>query len=272
MDAIGDADYALHAHSELSSAASNGHLYLAHFGFVQALYLQQVATEVLCSTLDFNDLRASVREELSDIRDVRNDIAHMADRSGGKRPIGIVRMSMTVNTLTRYSFGHFDEEHGDVYEEVNCRELAGRQNAVLIRILTTVLDRLRSSEREHRARFRADPLAPTFCGFHYAIEKLAGGVRGDESAMALGLAIGALNALDGSVDSFVAGLQRRNLVDNWLNADIVAARKALSRMREMVVERREPVDAEAMVLLVQDRVKRLKQYAESCDATYAADP
>lgn len=271
MDAIGDAEHALDAHAELTEGASRRHLYLAHFGFVQALYLQQDAVTNLCETLGFSDLADCVRVELSDVRDVRNDVAHMTDRERGRRFVGIVHMSMTANSFERYSFGDFDVEHG----AVDCSALAGRQHAVLGEVLDLAVERLREDEREHRERFRSQPLADAFHGMSYSIGKLAAGARHARDQADIALAIGSLNSLDRSVEAFAVALAQRGIVpgvNEWADHETAEAREAVARMRQLLSEGGGTIDAEAMVLLVREKLTRLEETARSYDRTYAENP
>ena len=271
MDAIGDAEHAIDAHAELTDDANTGQLYLAHYGFVQALFLQQDAVANLSRAFGFNDLADCVREELSDVRGVRNDVAHMTDREQGQRFVGIVQMSMTANSFFRYSFGDFDVDHG----LVDCGHLAGRQHALLGEVLDQVVERLREDEREHRARFRAHLLADAFHSSSYSVGKLAEGARHAHDQTAIAFAMGALGSLDRAVQAFATGLEQRGRypgVNASLDDNIGAAREALTRMRELLSAGGGTVDAEAMVLLVREKVGRLEDAARSYDRTYAENP
>lgn len=270
MDAIGDAEHAIDAHAELTDDANTGQLYLAHYGFVQALFLQQDAVAHLCTAFGFSDLADCLREELSDVRGVRNDVAHMTDREH-RRFVGIVQMSMTATSFFRYSFGDFDVDHG----LVDCGHLAGRQHAVVGEVLDQVVERLREDEREHRARFRAHLLADPFHASSYSIGKLAEGARHAHDQAAIAFAMGALGSLDRAVEAFAAGLEERGRypgVNAALDHDIGAAREALTRMRELLSTGGGTIDAEAMVLLVREKVGRLEDAARSYDRMYGEDP
>lgn len=269
MDAVGDAEYAIDAHAALADGTDLGLLYLAHFGFVQALYLQQDAVRHLCECLGLADLAKDV-DALDDVKQVRNDLAHMTNRAG-RRFVGIVRPSMTAQKFVRYSFGDNDLHH----DEIVCCDLLLKQRGVLSRVLDKAIAVLADDERRHRATFQGDMLSAIFDKLSYPMEKIAVGARHlrkeDDRVVALVM----VEVISDTVTKFQGALATRGWfpnVDPSVDREFEIAGRAIERLRQLLNPEANAIDAEAMALLLTTTVQRLAKSAEGLDEHYAKAP
>lgn len=273
MDAIGDAEWALAAHARLANqeTGDEGMFYLAHFGFLQALFLQQDAVVQLCSALGMVDLGDTVKLDLREVRETRNDIAHMTDRERGRRFVGIVRISMTSREFTTYSFGS-----GGMNESVvSCAALSRQQFRCLFGVLEAAVTRLRDRERAHREKFRSISLQRIFHGADYCLQKLHAGVGTEVTPNDRSFAGGSLDSLQRMVREFGEAAAARGEgreSNQYVAHALEATEQALLRMREMLESHPDSIDAVAMATLVDSRLRRVLELASAVDRTYAQDP
>lgn len=269
MDAVGDAEYATAAHADLGGVTEPGQLYLAHFGFVQALYLQQDAVRHLCECLGFADLAKNV-DALYDVKQVRNDLAHMTNRAG-RRFVGVVRATMTAQKFVRYSFGEYDLQQG----EIVCCDLLLRQQSVLGKVLDDAIALLADDERRHRAAFRSDMLSTIFDKIGYPMEKIAVGARHLQKEDDRVVAVAMVEVISDAMTKFQEALGRRGWFPNVhpsVDHDLGIGRRAVDRLRQLLNPEADSIDAQAMALLLTATVRRLVESAKDLDEHYAEDP
>ena len=111
MDLVEDTDKAVQAYCQMPEDVDGGHLYLATYGVLQALFVQSDAYRRMRRILGFDP---ELSTELKEIRDLRNcAVGHPADRGG--KPYGIMAISLTNTGFTLYSFD-------DLYAEKSKQE------------------------------------------------------------------------------------------------------------------------------------------------------
>lgn len=268
MDAVADAEHALEGHTELARRLGGlgpGPLYLVHYGFVQALYLQQTAVSTLCRALGLDDLEKRV-EELQHLKDLRNDVAHPTDRRGGKQSFGIVQISMTPGSFELFEFGGADFK----LRLVDCAAIRCEQDAALQSILGAVVERLVTQENDHRMKFRAEKLTEHFKGISYLLGKIAEGASDfDNRERAANVTIGRTNVdlVRERVLKFRDALHRRGLSE-VSRYEVERALKACDRLAAYYETAADPFAAEAMTELLCKSVASLTETAESLDRTY----
>lgn len=269
MDAVGDAEYATAAHADLRDVTDPGLLYLAHFGFVQALYLQQDAVRHLCECLGLADLSKNV-DALDDVKQVRNDLAHMTNRAG-QRFVGVVRASMTAQRFVRYSFGEYDLHQ----VEIVCCDLLLKQQRVLGKVLDDAIALLADDERRHRAAFRGEMLSTIFDKLGYPMEKITVGARRLRKEDDRVIAVAMLEVVSDAMTEFQEALAQRGWFPNVspsVDHNLGVGRRAIERLRQLLIPEADSIDAEAMTLLLTTTVERLVESAKDLDEHYAEDP
>lgn len=269
MDAVGDAEYATAAHAELGDVTDPGQLYLAHFGFVQALYLQQDAVRHLCECLGFADLAKNV-DALDDVKQVRNDLAHMTNRVG-RRFVGVVRATMTAQKFVRYAFGEYDLQQ----REIICSDLLLKQQRVLGKVLDDAIALLAEDERRHRAAFRSDMLSTIFDKLGYPMAKVTVGARHLQKEDDRVVAVAMVEVINDTMTKFQEALAQRGWFPNVhpsVDHDLGIGRRAVERLRQLLSPEADSIDAGAMALLLTTTVQRLVESAKDLDEHYAEDP
>ncbi len=151
MDAIEDCDHALSFHTTgLDRIATTlndrtGLLYLSHYGFLQALFLQQDAVDHLAGQLGAGKLDLAGYPQLREVRDVRNSVAHMTQKGHKEETrefYGIIQGTMTPSTFDLY---RFDSQAEFETVPVSTRELLLVQERALGGELARILRHLEAS-------------------------------------------------------------------------------------------------------------------------------
>ena len=142
LDTIGDTEEALDAFLRIQNRAGFGEWYLAIYGVMQALVLEQEAVKHLAEALGF---AYNPDEALRDIREIRNDsIGHPTRRgsSPGKSFSAIARGSMS---CTGFSILTTDGGTAmNTYRQVNVPDLISQQRAILSQSLAVFLSELKA--------------------------------------------------------------------------------------------------------------------------------
>ncbi len=181
MDAIDDTEMAIDAFIEQPPATTDtkGECYLAIYGILQVLFVQQ---DAISNLLEAFELPRKVDGNLRKIREVRNKATgHPTKREGSTRrgtPASshfIVQHSMTRTHFT--IMGNY--ETGETcFEDVDVMALIRKQRAVVTRVLEEVWKALKEKERQHREAFKEDKLADLFHPtLNYMFEKLSSAVH-----------------------------------------------------------------------------------------------
>ncbi len=152
LDVIEDTDLALSAYLEAEFPREDGAKYLAVYGVLQALFVQQYAVMHLCESL--NVPRPSSDPILEQIRDVRNEsIGHPTKKDKSKsRPISYHFISRATISKKRFqllsSYGDGRTEFKDVLIE----KMIADQKDKLKHVLDDIIDKLVQEEIEHKER------------------------------------------------------------------------------------------------------------------------
>lgn len=158
-----------------------GAKYLAAYGALQAIFVQQDAVANLAQALNVPYTPTPVLQE---IRDIRNDsIGHPTKRGGGQgrsyNHIGRFSLSLRgFDLMTTYA-------DGSPYRFINIDipDLITKQRSILNDLLLNIINVLRSEEMEHRAKFANEKLADLFPPtLEYHFEKIFEGIHRPEYA------------------------------------------------------------------------------------------
>lgn len=86
LDVLGDTNYSISSYISTSFPNNDGLKYIYIYGLLQSLFLQQDAVKHLtCALFGINEKDYKFSDELSNIRDIRNDaIGHPTNRGNGK--------------------------------------------------------------------------------------------------------------------------------------------------------------------------------------------
>lgn len=266
MDAIGDTQLAVRAFLDepMTDIREDGWSYIAVYGVLQVLYVQQDAVRTLSSCLA---LKFELPDELTDIRDIRNDsIGHPTGRGA---MISRISLSPEGFQLLIASKGKTELRH------VSVRGVAEKQTEAIAAILARAVEQLVADELAHRRDFRDKPLRDLLPGtLQYGLEKIAEALR-DPTATPLGL--GGLDSIGGAVVKFKEGIEERGLTDAYKDSvgetvaevEFVLGRLE-SRLKGAVTEWADR-DADVYWFFLDGKLEELQKLADEIDRDYASE-
>ncbi|HEY3378416.1 MAG TPA: hypothetical protein VGL77_13065 [Armatimonadota bacterium] len=188
LDTIDDTEMAIEAFLQ-GSEADSGELYLALYGFMQALYIQQDAARYLCESIGvpFPGWRNPVISEIREVRDIRDDVSHPTQRQPVRNgPVSfhsIVRSMMRRSGFTIVSEDTQDESRS--YRYINTSSLWAKQAPAIGKLLDLVITTLEERDRQHREAFMSTKLADIVSAvkLSYDFEKILEEIRGEGLGM-----------------------------------------------------------------------------------------
>lgn len=279
LDVVGDAEWALDSYARGEHAASSaGLLYLAHYGFLQAAYLQQDAVLAIQQRLGGAGAEHCADPALIRIRHIRNRaVGHPAGGRFGAVHF-IVRATMGPDGFELMSIA--DDGHVE-QQDVICRELRLVQNRGIARILREIVKRLEEERRMHRARFEGQPLTPELETLSYPVGKIFETAHAmQRGSIVPGQDLGPM-ALD-QVEAAITRLRAR-LTDRGYEPGVLpGAEVALDAVAHAVIRLRglfawdagelQGRDAEAFATHLDVHLKELIEIASEIDEDYASTP
>lgn len=266
LDTIGDTQLAIREYlAGRISSTTNGETYLAIYGILQILYVQQDAVRDLGRAVD---IPVELPAELRRIRNIRNAATGHPTNHQNQFSNTINRNAMSVSgfELARHS-----SDASVSMEWIDLAPLARQQDDLVEALLEEVALKLEDDERNHRAEWRKKLLAPKMReGALYAFEKLGAGFRGDP------MGDWGLEAVKNRVDGFEQALKERGLAGGLMGIEDTLKELAypLQRLEEhfsgtgSVLS---PEDAVVFVHYVRAKFDELCEMADEVDAQYQSD-
>lgn len=171
LDVIGDTELALDSYLQIDEPASFGEKYLNIYGVLQALFIQQDAVTHLSEALG---LTYTVDPLITQIREIRNDSSgHPTKRGGGK---GRAFNHISRISMERHSFKLMTTypNADPKFTDVDVTKLIESQRSILLNTLTSVIEKLKEEEMEHREKHQDKKLVDIFSNsIGYYCEKVA---------------------------------------------------------------------------------------------------
>jgi hypothetical protein len=273
LDVISDTEEAILAFQKIKFNKDRATLYLALYGVLQAIYVQQDAVINLCQSLGIDK---SIKDypRLSEIRDIRNDsVGHPTKRDpktrGGPTSYSFIAPqhldTMEFDMVSMLSDGTSEQRH------VNLLEIMEDQQKYLLGILTMVQDKLHQEEREHKEKFRMEKLIEIFHSASYWSEKLTYAVHGSSPP---DLGTGSLKNIKEIIINFKKAVKRRDKAYyESLLGDFELIEFAISRLQEFFQlqdwSEEDIKTAKIFNSFLQNAVAKLKQIAQEIDIDYA---
>jgi len=298
MDVIEDTELAIQAYSESVFEDENrkGELYLAIYGLLQAIYVQQDAIKHLIESLGINESIKSY-ERLVEIRNIRNDsIGHPTkkdfdDKSkkkkGEKRKASyhfITRISLSKNgfdLLSRTIDGSFEHRY------ISTQELIADQHKYISEILEKIVKKLQHEENEHKAKFSDEKLKDAFSQVSYfGIEQIKKGVNANLDKPDVkhweindvNFGLGGLDYVIKLVISFRDSLQRRDEgFAESIKSEIEEFVFAAGRLKEIfskklsreIISKEEQLSMSILLKYIETQMKVFEEYAKQLDDEYS---
>jgi hypothetical protein len=208
LDVIGDTQLAIDSYGAGEFGGSHGARYLAVYGLLQALFVQQHAVRDLCESLGIPQTIGNY-PKLKDIAEIRNDSVGHPTKRDRRRPTSyhfMVRMTLRPEGFdlhSRYADGRFESTR------VRTPDLIADQRRYVDAILDAVVRQLEDEDAAHKERFKMEKLAELFpptLGYYF--EKISAAAAGDDSP-AMGAA--GLQGVRAALQAFEEALLRRDL-------------------------------------------------------------
>ena len=162
LDVIGDTELAIAAYTAQELGSDKGTTYLAVYGLLQALFLQQDAIFNLCESLDISD---SIRNypRLHEIREIRNaSIGHPTKRERKKRPTSYHAISRISLGSNGFDLLTSDETGTSKFEWIAIPELIADQSSYASAIFTSIIEKLEQEAAAHKEQFKKEKLVDIF--------------------------------------------------------------------------------------------------------------
>jgi len=279
MDTIQDTDSAVSAYINHEFPSDTGEKYLRIYGILQGLFLEQDALVELIhairpvKNIQPKDLLTAV---LIDIRGVRNKSVGHPVKVGYKTfsTHAIVQHSMRKDGFELMSY---PKQKDEIFQSIRVLELIEQQRTETHRILSEVVEDLRTREEAHRAQFRGTKLMQIFDHASYAFEKIFEDLR-RESIPRMGR--WGIDCLRETLTDFEKHLQARGLsIDSYasikylyedcISYPLTELRKFLrGETSEIASKKGAIVFANAL----QSHFDELRQIAREIDDEYASEP
>ncbi len=277
LDVIEDTEEAIAAYTTKEFGESKSAHYLAVYGLLQAIYVQQDAVINLCESLGIRE-RIDNYPKLKEVRETRNDIVgHPTKRYPRKgQPTSyhhISRITLSQSGFKLASF--FADGSPPQFRDIEIPGLIVEQRKFISTILATLIGNLEAEEKAHKAKFRMEKLVDIFpATLGYNFEKVFEGIFRDDYAE-----FGALNLeqIREVVQKFRKAVGRRNkdfyqslqdeydLIDDAIfNMDKYYRAKVGGDKSEV-----ETPTAKIFATFLRGQVDTLKEYAQEIDDDYA---
>jgi len=178
LDVIGDTEQAITAFESEEFGDSTASHYLAVYGLIQAIYVQQDAVNNLCEALAIPENTKNY-PKLEENRYIRHEtVGHPTKKDKPKsKPISYHHISRAslgptgFDMLSLYNDGTFSHKH------INISDLVSEQKKYISAILSTLTGRLKTEEKAHKEMFRMEKLVNLLPhGMDYEFEKVFDGI------------------------------------------------------------------------------------------------
>ncbi len=272
LDVIEDTEDAISAYTEKDFGEDKPSHYLAVYGLLQAIYVQQDAVINLCESLGIKD-EINNYPKLKEIREIRNDtVGHPTKRDKQKgKPVSYHHISQITLNKSGFTLASYFSDGSQVqFRDIKIPELIVEQNKFISAILTTLINNLKAEEKAHKEKFRMEKLLEIFPNTSdYHLEKLLEGVFRDDYAE---FADGVLDLVINEVNQFREAIKRRNMdFYERLQDEYELIEHATTKLRKYYhgdtgVER--PA-ARIYVIFLKHQIDELKAYAKEIDDEYA---
>lgn len=165
---------------------------------------------------------------------------------------------------------------GPLVRYINIPDLISQQHELLTEFLGRATVALENEEREHRAKWRDQPLrkALDIDGALYAFEKLSEGVQESPSPS---MGEWGLEAIEERLERFAQGIRSRGLagaLDMSVDPLLADLKYPIARLREFLTNTAEnfsETDAEIFVYYVYGKFKEAAEIAAEIDPEYDSD-
>ena len=282
FDTVADTEMAIKTYEATPDVQDVGARYLAIYGILQCLYVQQDAVESMVRAFEPGTepvYRIESEPEADEVRKIRNKaIGHPTkegDVNSKKRPG--VQMSHFIVQHSMHKCGFrlmttfADKTHA--FMDVSITELIAKNRTVVERVLVRTMQKLEAAEMEHRMAFKKEKLTALFpVTLDYYFEKVIAGA--DNPGSPDGQWGGEhLKMVAKMVRLFREAIQKRGLVNgssNW-EYHLAEVEYPLQELLSYWVGSGSLTDrraAEIFAYFLRDKVLKLREFAKDMDEEY----
>lgn len=276
LDVIGDTEEAIAAFKAKEFGDSKAAHYLAVYGLLQAIYVQQDAVNNLCESLGIPE-RINKYLKLKEIREIRNDtVGHPTRRDKQKgRPSSYHHISRMSLNQTGFKLASFFSDGTSQFRSINIPELIEEQRRFISEILSTLIANLEAEEKAHKEKFCMEKLVDIFPDtLVYNFEKIFEGIFREDNAEFAALNLEQVSEV---THNFRKAIGRRNmdfyesLEDDYNRIEHTIAHLGQYFRSKMTSEKSEIEEPTAHIFatFLHSQVDNLKQYANQIDNEYA---
>lgn len=269
LDTLEDADLALEAFG-ICRPEHDGERYLALYGALQAMFLQQDAVLHLGEAVGVSVAPIAGLEE---IRSIRNDVVGHPTKRGPKHSFTthtVVRWSLSMERMTVFSSNAAGTAL--VERNIDLARMNETQRNGIGEQLNSIVNELVRQEKTHMESHSANPLVALFPQtITYVVSKISEGIRAPGSEK---LALGHLEYLEQVVGRFRGALVERGELpaNEMLGLDIAQIDYPIARLKSYLSGENRVgfADQDAMVFLyyVDKQLEALRRLAQEIDGGY----
>lgn len=276
LDVIGDTELAIASYRAKKPDADMGTRYLAVYGLLQALFLQQDALFNLCKSLSISD-SINNYPKLKEIRETRNmTIGHPTKLNRNKK-ISYHFISRITLNMKGFTLLSNDDTGQQIISNISISELIAEQSKYASLILESIINMLEQEEKSHKEQFKMEKLASIFQTSTYYFEKVSDGINKEEK-----LELGAVNfqMIKKLLETFQSSLKKRGIELDTYDAvkyayDLLTyPMQRLETMFQLMQKGEKPnIDKETayiFIFFVKEHIKQLEDFAEEIDKEYAS--
>ena len=205
LDVIEDTCMAINSlPAQSAKRIEKGLLYLAVYGLLQSLFVQQNAVASLCKTLDFHFDESD--ETLKTVRGVRNDcVGHPTDRRDGS----VHSISQVTLSLVGFQMMLETQQGEMIFKDIELTELIEQQGAVIEEVMTDLVMEIKRRDKQVREKYKSKKLRTAFPeNTGYYLGKILESTS-EHGRLEIGLA--SLMTIKNALSSFIASLEERGL-------------------------------------------------------------
>ncbi|MDE2125604.1 MAG: hypothetical protein KGJ62_03360 [Armatimonadetes bacterium] len=278
LDVLEDTEEAVAAYATQECGSSLGASYIATYGVLQALILQQDAAKHLAEALGLTD-GGRANKALRNIRDIRNASTGHPTKRDRPKPTTVHFISRDTLHYGGFVLMSSGGRASDKLDEVDLKDLIAQQAEAIGDILKALLGELEALDKAHRTQFADKSLAAIFSAAPYQSANVAKATR-DVTPARVGVGLAAIAELRRFLREFEAALLRRGIrldaygpikkVYDELEHPVAWLAAFLENQRGRAAGSVDARDATIYAACVRARFDSLHCFADDIDEGYAA--
>jgi hypothetical protein len=276
LDVIGDTELAIAAYINKEFSQSTGARYLAVYGLLQALFLQQEALFDLCEALGIGNPRDNY-PRLKEIKEDRNASVGHPTKLQRKKHSSYHFISRISLSSEGFDLASDNDDGTTVFRRIPISLLITDQNTYASQILSAIITSLEQEEAAHKEQFGMEKLSTAFPqSLNYHFQKVFQYIRSEENAE-----FGRINLkpIQNALQDFQSALERRGLgldtyeivqdIFNLLSYPIAELEAFFQHREKGEAANINEQTAYIFAFFIREQFKRLQELASEIDEEYS---